>query len=1332
MVKLWSNKGVALYPVDFPLVGQNVVFNGLFKFKQAFLSSQADDIAGFFALIGDWGLGKTRIGYELFAQTFNHIERWVLNQDEFVVPNGADGRLLQPQLAEGILPLFTRYDMACDENLFAENWIARVAGIALRRVVQPSGGYDVPPALLDDLRAGLKARGVDLQALSDALTSGDDDAQLAAAMGVLRAAGIHHIWVVVDEVETLADRKKGLREEDHGAIPEDYLDMVSTVIKHENYRQVHPYVNFLVLCSAGMRDKIEIGPNRRRTDSIELEPSRLGDVQVYVESLREQAEALGQTVDYPPGTLEGAFIACNRNLGWLNVMMSSIHESYRLAREQDKTVTAWQLIEEFARAEPRALKWMFDLSVLDLLRGVKGASEEMVKRLIFGQLPIPLDGGIDEAQVEALRRVTVPGMTGGAFVDLAEVHLDTSTLATELVRPEIGFKLSSHGGDRYLYYNSEVSLSSLLAALRAFSVGVPEGNFVVCQDLNAFTAQLGALYERPGVDIPQVAEPLHGVFLKYRVSDRHYLGPSFDLLQRLDMLLKRESGTIAFLQDAAKDAELERYADEVNKSDRKRRMAICQGFARLLDDTLLADAPPAGQIRSAAGVTFTSTFQSPRFEGLRVTPDGRVTIVYGHDLEKLAQELGDLVGPAGVHPLIVLLPSGFTVDDWEVLRLPLRVRLCAIPRPLTRVEEAFLIKYSGRGAVFQPQDILSAKTQSTRGTMVQNWQRDTQAWCDDVERSGYLLRPLWHSKSVGEAEFARGYQAMLINDWNIDQLAPDVNHDFDTTTYDRVRKACQYNIDPGPGQPPLLEVVTRSEPYTPVIPPAFGALLRELTNQATLEVLARRFFFAVPEAKVKATKQLGQILELLRALGLVTLSGSAYRAVDAQTLKDYRQATSAWLNGECQAMLTDLSDTFTPETVGKLQKQTSSFAPKDLEEVERVAAQTDLSALELGGSAPPETIRRLVCQVDEIERRLGTICPAGVYQQTGATCDCTTDRIAAYEPRLSTLSLWEQVHFFHWLRSQYRNRRDQLAHAVRQQLSEAEALKTIDGHPFPIAPLTQPLKAILEELGASPASGVLSSRGAIPLPGYPQSVNTYIFMGQYASAWQRLEALGQLVERALSTSFWARFQAARSSWIERLRDYESATTAWESLARFVGEAPSPAWQGAKATRAHLEQLRALVEGGLQQAVVAEADRGAEKLMEALTEEVEAAAKFRTLPEETGTLRQTVEAELRVIIDETRLHALSRVLSAKRRSQLTMPSLAATYIVTKAAYEAFNVQVVETGRRYFEGAGKQTSWDRWVEIYAALHDSRYVISLEDEMALRELEEMKLIERTVRLR
>lgn len=1326
--KIWSNKGVALYPVDFPLVGQNAVFNGLFKFKQSFLGSQANDIAGFFALIGDWGLGKTRIGYELFAQTIEPMHRWLLNTDEFIVPNGTDGRLLKPQLADGVLPLYVRYGTVCDGDLFAENWIAKTTATALAAVAKPSSVPDAPQALVEDIRAVLTAKGVDLAVLAAALETPDDDARLRAAMDVLRPAGVDHLWVVVDEVETQGDLKKGLRDDEHESIAEDYLDMVSVVIKHENYRQTHPYIGFLVLCSAGMRDKIEIGPNRRRTDSLELEPNRIGDVHTYVDSLRERAESYGQAVDYPAGTLEGAFIACNRNFGWFNVMMSSIHESYRQARAGQRSVNAWQLIEEFARTEPRA-KWIFDTSVLDLLRGIHGTSDDIVKRLIFGQVPMALDG-LDSANTDQVRGVEVPGM-GRAFVELAEVHLDASTLAAELVRPEIGFRLHPRGGDWYIYYNSEISIGSLLAALRAFSMGVSEGNFLVCRDLAAFTAQLSALYERPGVDTAQIAEPLHAVFMRYEEQGRQYLGPSFAFLQRLDVLLKREAVSAAFLQDPRKDAELERFAQEIEKSQSKRRMAICQGFARLLDESIAADQAAASAIQSGGGISFTSLFQSPRFEGLQVTVDGRVTVAYSRDLEKLAHELGDMLSQIGVHPMIVLLPAGYTFEDWTRLSLPPRVRLCAIPRSLTKVEEAFLIKLSGRGTIFrQPQDILSARTQSTRGVMVQNWQRDTREWREAIDRAGYLVRPIWHSSNVSEAAFARGYRIMLVKDWNIDQLAPDVNQGMDHTAYDQVKKACQYNADFPPGKEPTLEIISRAEPYRPLVPPTFGALLSELSSQTSLEALQRRFFFAGADRR-NAGKHLGQALELLRELGLVTLSKSTYRAVNGQTIKDYRQATSTWLNGECQTLLADLADAFTPETVQRLKKQSASFAPKELEKVEEIAAKVDFSVLEQGGAAPPSAIAALARQIDEMERLLQGISPPGIYQQTGVIFEMTVDQISSREQQLPTASLWEQMHFYHWLRSQYRQRREQLAHAVTDQLAQTTGLETIDGHPFPAAPLTLPLKAIQEELNASLAMGGLSSRSALRAPGYPESVNTYLFMGQYASAWQRLEALGKFVERTQPTSFWARYQATRTQWGQHLQSYQHATTSWGALSQFVGEAASPAWASARPIKAKLEQFRALVDGGLVQAVNAEADHGAEKLIDTLEEEVRAAGKYRDLPQQIGDLRQAVEDELQALIDRKRLQALTQVLTARRRSRPAVPSIGKTYSDTKSAYEAFNVQVAEMGRQQFEGAGRQTTWEQWQEIYELLLDEKYVMKPEDDVALRELEEMKLVRRTVRL-
>lgn len=1327
--KLWSNKGVALYPVDFPLVGQNAVFNGLHKFKQAFLANQANDITGFFALVGDWGLGKTRIGYELFAQSFGHVDSWLLNKDDYVVPGADNGQLMQPQLADGVLPLYIRYDMVCDDGLFAENWVAHVALGALALVATESATADVPTALLQDLRAALHAKGVRMADLAAALAPRDieDDKRLEAAMSVLRAGGIRQLWVVIDEVETLADRKRGLRDEETDGIKEDYLDMVSIVIKHENYRLTHPTVNFLVLCSRGMRDKIDIGPNRRRTDLIELEPNRIGDVATYVDSLRERAGELGQTVDYPPGTLEGAFIACNRNFGWFNVMMSSIHESFRQAKLQGQPRKAWQLLEEFARSETRA-RSIFDLTVLDLLPKQSQTEGDLVRQLAFGQLPIDQQQ-IPAQQLSAARQVMLPGV-GSAFSDLLVTHLDAATLAAELVKPEVGFKAHPRGGDWYIYYNSDISISGLLTALRSFSVGLGGDDFLVCRDLDAFTAQLSALYDRPAVDVPQIAEPLHAIFTKYQVPDRRYLGPSFALLQRMDLLLKRDAGSVAFLQDVQKERELEKYAQAVEASDQKRRKAICQGFARLLDEGIATDVAAAPQVTSAASVTFTSEFQSPRMEALQVTPERRVTVVYAHaDLEKVARDLEALLSQTGVQPILLLLPPGYAGEEWTRLSLAPRVRLCTIARGLTRVEENLLIKLAGRGSIYAQTALLSPRTLSIRGSMQQTLQEQTKAWRDGIEQDGYLIRPIWHSKSIAEEDFARGYRAMLVNGWNIDQMAPDVSQMFDTTAFDRIRKAAQYNADPGPGQERQMQVVTE-EPYAAVVPPAFGALLYELGSPATLETLQRRFFFAVSEKRMKAARQLEQSLNLLRGLGLISMTKTHYRAVDAQTLKDYRQATATWLSGECKMLIETLGDTFTDETVGQLRKRAATFAPKDLEKVEAAAAQANFMALKAGG-ALQESFTQLVRQVDAVERGLQTIAPASVYQQTGEAPAFQIDALATYVGQLQTDSLWRQVHFYAWLRGELQRRTAEIAHAVQEQMAQAQGLKTVDGRPFPIAPLTQPLRAIQEELRAAPGSGGLSSRNALPVPGYQASIATYLYMKEYANAWRRLEALSKFVERAQPTSFWYRFDAARKRWAQRIEDYKQIQDAWQRLAIFVGDAASPAWLNAKTIRADLDQLAMLVDGGLEQAVNAEVNQGAEKLIDALEAEVTAADKYRTLAQAIAELRAAVDGELNGIIDTTRLQALNRVLSTRRKSVLYAPAPGATYTATKAAFEAFNVQVVAAGRQMFEDGGKETTFDRWVDIYGRMSDNQFRPAPDDKDVLTELAQMKLIEVTYRL-
>jgi hypothetical protein len=151
----WSKNGVAIYPPKYPLVGQSRIFNALVNFRQQF--SEQSELSSFFVLIGDWGLGKTRIGYELVAESVGKIEEWLLDPSrEYVAPN-TNQRVLDPQFSNQILPLFIDYHSVTD-NLAADNWTPKVACNALELLWNRPMDLRVSSELLDDLAAALKTK----------------------------------------------------------------------------------------------------------------------------------------------------------------------------------------------------------------------------------------------------------------------------------------------------------------------------------------------------------------------------------------------------------------------------------------------------------------------------------------------------------------------------------------------------------------------------------------------------------------------------------------------------------------------------------------------------------------------------------------------------------------------------------------------------------------------------------------------------------------------------------------------------------------------------------------------------------------------------------------------------------------------------------------------------------------------------------------------------------------------------------------------------------------------------------------------------------------------
>lgn len=1357
ITKPWAAKGVALYPPSFCMVGQNQVFNALQQFRRSFWDGAGQDIAGFFVVFGDWGLGKTRLGYELIAEATGQIDQWLLNPHEYIIApyhrSDSKPRVLEPALQDGILPLYIRYSTVCDENLDASIWVPRLAVEALTQMVEASPTAGAPAELYADLNSRLHAKGVDLPTLRAVLsekTQNHDD-RLVRALEVLKKSNLNHIWVIVDEVETPADLKKGLREDTPTKVDDEFLLMVAEVIKHENWRSRHPYVNFLLLCSQGMRDQVQIGPNLRRASSVTLEPNQVTDVGKFVNHLRGSLPD-PSAVDYPQGTLEGAFLVANRNFGWFNILMASIHETYARHQERGESVEAWQLLRDFAKTAASA-NHIFDTNVLPLIGTIEGVSPNDIERLIYGQLPIIVGGAspgsIAPPVAEALLKHEIPDR-GHAFAELAQIHIDERGLADELTNPEIGFKAKEGKTDTYFSPNCEISVVGLLEALRAFSMSIDKseggaaGDFVIYTDIEQWSEQLAALYPRESIEF--AAEVLHRIFMKsaFRVAGARFVGLSFRLWREFDKLLVAAPETIRFFKDGRHEPVLEQYVQGASENKKKRQTAICLGLANLLDEHL-NDTHHSPALKEIPHKIFSSEFRSPSLEGLRVTPNGQVTIVYCGDVDHTIDRLKAFIATERVHPILVLMPATADMPAFEerLFSLPLLKR-CVMIRRLIIQEEEFLLKYSGRNQAFDPRVAhLSNIANGLLKSYQDEWQSKAREWTNALRKSGHLLAPIWGKKTVpGSADFAKGYRYMLAQNCSYDAAHKDHSGPLGDVEFESCRQAAKKNIEPPAAWKygDLLGVLTTDGTNKPRVPRCFFSLLQELRTRSSAAKLASSFFFMVPETEIKAVHQMEQVLELLIGIGAVKKTGDLYWAVDKQLLDSRRQSVSNWLKNQCKTMITELKDLF-PNQALVLANSDYPTAGAKLGEAENKIRSLDLSILT---SSDPDSLtedmfQRLVRDIDEIESLILGVCPLDIGEQSHQPFDCSATQILSYENRFPLLSLWEKISFLDWLKKNFLKERNGLILEIDKLLMEAASLEKTEGEPFPIAPVTLPLKAIkseLENVAGPTGPGTTTRRATIPVGDYNLLIDQYLVGSKYDSAWKRLEALRGLVNNELPGSFFSRFIILHKQWEETVRDFNLAETAWNDLSAFLSDAPVNVWEKLSQVKANMKKFAGLVHGGLKQQIQSQCeDEPVDNLMEILKTEVTAAtAQIKPLEQIIINHHEEILKGLRTIILKAQLQALNRVRRSRNLPANEEPNIAATYGKTKLAFESFNGEVVNEGQGFFEHAGKKTHWGLWVEICAGLEGGTYDEEKHPDHreSIIELNEMKLIRSRLELR
>src|SRR5438046_1804729 len=101
----WIKEGVSVLRQEtkdlLPIVGQRDLFTRLQQFCADCITESSPKLTGFFVLYGAWGVGKSRVGHEICLEALFDEVQWILD--------GTPGRVLQPGLTQGLLPIFVRY-----------------------------------------------------------------------------------------------------------------------------------------------------------------------------------------------------------------------------------------------------------------------------------------------------------------------------------------------------------------------------------------------------------------------------------------------------------------------------------------------------------------------------------------------------------------------------------------------------------------------------------------------------------------------------------------------------------------------------------------------------------------------------------------------------------------------------------------------------------------------------------------------------------------------------------------------------------------------------------------------------------------------------------------------------------------------------------------------------------------------------------------------------------------------------------------------------------------------------------------------------------------------
>lgn len=1146
----WMPQGVSIFEPEtmLPVVGQKDVFQKLLKYKRDILDN-SHQLAGFFLLVGGWGLGKSRVGHEVCRHAVDPDADWIVE--------GRGQRLLDPGLKEGILPLFICYnqvtdDRALKDQLTIERWIPACAVKALRFLVHPPSGSTGHTSrrnqarIFDRLTQVLNAKGFEAikAELSSALEADDSVKAANDALKVLQKLGIKQLLVIIDELEDITDvQRDGLPEDERVGIEKELLTLVARVIKREDTRLDFPQINFLLLTARSVGTFLGgIKALERRTEYVELQSNAFHDVEDYWQYIQSNRSEIWVSMkDYPDGLKEAAFFAANRNFGWFNVIMHYCHLNHR-----GNALPVPKLLQQFAEQDSRASRSVFNVRATSPVMIPADADKNRILEIIYGQLPQRIaPEGITESDAARLFQKRFAATGQPLFAPVVEVDAPRDQLPKWL-RDE-GFRWAESGSEFVLPGQARIDLDVVLGSLASYSIklGKPDQqHFLVFEDLAEFTEQLRGLtpYDQ---EATVFAPALHRFLMQaaFRVKEAHqerrYLAPSFSFLLRFNLLNKRGQVESGFLRDPNKDTLLHQRLNDTKNERKQYVSALLRGLAQAWE----GDQPVETQILDdleTPALGFTA-FQPP----LSIGAKRRVTLLLvgptQDDLKRLQEDLRKLAPrldrPA--HPVILVVESA---PDHEQMLLKMAGSVAPALAPFLIVRsfsstQAELLVRLGLLANTAGLSLADLRTNQFIGGISVAREHLSRAlkdspgcWLERLGANGLILNPIFFRKVITASDWAllaRGHSLMLQRKKSFNELLRDGDDTLTDDERDILRKRVPEQVTPPAryaGQDRLPLFREDNGEYQADVPCQLVRVLASFGSVArTPQQLEPLFLYSTSDPAPQEI--LRQICAFLENAGLLDLeAGGKYRRVSATSVKESLQRCEDWLRGPgekdlpaCIARIRSVHEKDADDNLALRTKQANDELKRVRQLVEKVSLSfLDESASDLNtprpdiitGTDQPRfflAFRDAVAALHEARLTIGRVYEVGPFGEL--LRNYSRELLLDYEANHNRpdFPLWKRAGILTGFYAELNKLKTQLLDriATHYRAGHEELPDGPDGKKvFPTQVLTLPLKVWQQELefpNDNPQRTIRIGQTTLGIA----SLGFQIAAGNYNKAWQR-------------------------------------------------------------------------------------------------------------------------------------------------------------------------------------------------------------------------------------